>query len=253
MRRIGEFMQGISADFVTPLFSAFAGASNADDFCKHLVHRVLRNYSAVGAIIGGVGNDSKCRKLGMFGEWILPSSGHFSLWVESPMAEVMHTGKTLLITTESKLVEKFPDFNVRLEGADCFLFAPFESTSKAIGFLGVGFVGHANASKLSNLELQLAVLAAEYVSISTGQHNVQSARASRSVAILQQGINEPNLSGRQLTILNFMSEGKTNYQIARLLNLSESTIKQESVRIFREFGATSRQEASELGKQLRLI
>jgi DNA-binding NarL/FixJ family response regulator len=50
-----------------------------------------------------------------------------------------------------------------------------------------------------------------------------------------------------------MAIGKTNGQIARDLNLSESTIKQESVRIFRILGVNTRQRAVSVGKEMGII
>ncbi|MEY4294224.1 MAG: Bacterial regulatory protein luxR family, partial [Actinomycetota bacterium] len=50
-----------------------------------------------------------------------------------------------------------------------------------------------------------------------------------------------------------MAEGKTNQQIGRKLNLSESTIKQESVRIFRKLGVPNRIDATDVAKRNGLI
>ena len=61
------------------------------------------------------------------------------------------------------------------------------------------------------------------------------------------------ITQRQLRVLDEMAIGKTNGQIARSLNLSESTIKQESVRIFRILGVNTRQRAVSAGKEMGLI
>ena len=55
--------------------------------------------------------------------------------------------------------------------------------------------------------------------------------------------NEP-LTERQQQILLGIAQGKTNLQIARDLILSESSIKQESVKIFRSLGVANRQQAA---------
>lgn len=62
-----------------------------------------------------------------------------------------------------------------------------------------------------------------------------------------------DLSNRQLTILQQMAEGKTNQQIGRYMNLSESTIKQESVKIFRKLGVPNRIDATDVAKRNGLI
>ena len=55
--------------------------------------------------------------------------------------------------------------------------------------------------------------------------------------------NEP-LSERQMKILIGIGLGKTNLQIANELILSESSIKQETVKIFRSLGVANRQQAA---------
>ena len=61
------------------------------------------------------------------------------------------------------------------------------------------------------------------------------------------------LTDRQLRVLDEMAIGKTNSQIARTLNLSESTIKQECVRLFKVLGVSTRQRAVAVGKEMGLI
>jgi DNA-binding NarL/FixJ family response regulator len=61
------------------------------------------------------------------------------------------------------------------------------------------------------------------------------------------------LTDRQLRVLDEMAVGKTNGQIARSLNLSESTIKQECVRLFKVLGVSTRQRAVAVGKEMGII
>jgi DNA-binding NarL/FixJ family response regulator len=50
-----------------------------------------------------------------------------------------------------------------------------------------------------------------------------------------------------------MAEGKTNAQIAQELILSESTIRQETVKIYRALGVHARSEAGKRAKHLGII
>ncbi len=63
----------------------------------------------------------------------------------------------------------------------------------------------------------------------------------------------PVLTERQAVVLGFMAEGLTNAQIAQQLMLSESSIRQETVKIYRALGVNSRVEASKKGQALGLI
>lgn len=62
-----------------------------------------------------------------------------------------------------------------------------------------------------------------------------------------------DLTERQLEILIDMAHGKTNLVIAQGMILSESTIKQESVRIFRALGVGTRQQAVLKARTLGLL
>lgn len=65
--------------------------------------------------------------------------------------------------------------------------------------------------------------------------------------------NIAEMSTRQVKILEFMAEGLTNAEIARKLLLSESTVRQESVRIYRTFNTDNRQEAVAMGREAGLV
>jgi DNA-binding CsgD family transcriptional regulator len=54
------------------------------------------------------------------------------------------------------------------------------------------------------------------------------------------------LNARQLQVLTLMSEHKTNAQIARIIGFSESTVRQETMAIFRFLGVHDRREAVKL-------
>jgi DNA-binding NarL/FixJ family response regulator len=62
-----------------------------------------------------------------------------------------------------------------------------------------------------------------------------------------------DLSPRQLTILSHIQHGLVNLEIAKALMLSESTIRQETVRIYRALGVGNRHEAVKMAQTLGLI
>lgn len=61
------------------------------------------------------------------------------------------------------------------------------------------------------------------------------------------------LTPRQLQVLQFMSEGRTNSQIARELKFSESTIRQETMAIYRFFSVPGRVDAVAEGRRRGLL
>jgi DNA-binding CsgD family transcriptional regulator len=57
------------------------------------------------------------------------------------------------------------------------------------------------------------------------------------------------LSERQLLILKLISENRTNILISELLGYSESTIRQETIKIYAKLGCNGREEASRIYKE----
>ena len=62
-----------------------------------------------------------------------------------------------------------------------------------------------------------------------------------------------DLTSRQLLILTHIDHNLVNLEIAKLLMLSESTIRQETVKIYKALGVSNRSEAASKAKVLGLI
>jgi DNA-binding NarL/FixJ family response regulator len=63
----------------------------------------------------------------------------------------------------------------------------------------------------------------------------------------------PRMSDRQIQILRGMVEGKTNHELATDLGFSVSTIRHETMAIFRELGVSDRKEAAKAAQLMELI
>lgn len=67
------------------------------------------------------------------------------------------------------------------------------------------------------------------------------------------GRSDGELTGRQREVLRLMADGMTNGQIARVLRFSESTVRQETMAIYRIFGVRGRAEAVEMADRLGML
>jgi len=63
----------------------------------------------------------------------------------------------------------------------------------------------------------------------------------------------PNLTSRQLRVLELMSLGKTNIAIAEIIGYSESTVRQETMAIYRILGVHDRNDASKVAYERGII
>jgi DNA-binding CsgD family transcriptional regulator len=72
-----------------------------------------------------------------------------------------------------------------------------------------------------------------------------------------EGLNDstkaPKMSDRQIQILRGMIDGKTNHELATDLGFSVSTIRHETMAIFRALGVSDRKEAAKAAQQMELI
>lgn len=69
----------------------------------------------------------------------------------------------------------------------------------------------------------------------------------------QGSIGAPTMSQRQIKILQGMVEGKTNHELATDLGFSVSTIRHETMAIFRALGVSDRKEAAIAAQKMELI
>jgi DNA-binding CsgD family transcriptional regulator len=69
----------------------------------------------------------------------------------------------------------------------------------------------------------------------------------------QESEDNPSISPRQIQILQGMVEGKTNHELAIDLGFSVSTIRHETMAIFRALGVSDRKEAAKAAQQMELI
>ncbi len=63
----------------------------------------------------------------------------------------------------------------------------------------------------------------------------------------------PSLTGRETDVLQLLSQGLANKQIAMLLQISEHTVKFHISSIYTKFGVTNRMEAVRFGVQQGLV
>jgi NarL family two-component system response regulator LiaR len=64
---------------------------------------------------------------------------------------------------------------------------------------------------------------------------------------------DETLTTRELEVLQLMAEGKTNQEIARALNISESTARFHVGKLFAKLGVSNRTEAVRTALRLRLV
>jgi DNA-binding CsgD family transcriptional regulator len=75
-----------------------------------------------------------------------------------------------------------------------------------------------------------------------------NASSDKSVALKARQTNQA-LTERQILILKLISENRTNIVISERLGYSESTIRQETIKIYAKLGCNGREEATEIYRE----
>ena len=192
------------------------------------MHSDIGNLSTTGCRIIAVDQQGNLREVAAYGN--NQSMGEkISLWDENPIAKAI----------ADRRLSSFP------QGSASITVFPFYKDVAPVGALVLTASRPWTDDLLDeSSERIIAQLGAFY--LETNGLNIKQQ--------VQSNMGNPNdLTPRQLEVLALMSLGQTNAEISRAMMLSESTIRQETVRIYRSLGVSSRSEASKKAKALGLI
>lgn len=202
------------------------GSDNLQDLCRRIVHADFAKGRINGASIFEIDTTSNFRELVSYGVVSKELAENSSVWGPSLQAEAVRNKRMEMDSDQSCLPlirDSVPTGCLVLAHNDGEGTAPFgEEVAGALAKL-VAFFIDANRTKSNS--------------------NPSAGRLG--------GIEE--MTTRQVQILALIAEGLTNAEIAGRILLSESTIRQETIRIYRALSVGNRHEAVAKGRALGLI
>jgi DNA-binding CsgD family transcriptional regulator len=207
---------------------------SAADLCRALVHSSTVGIDAVGAAVFLSTMTGEIEIVGSYGR--TPHLGDDrSIWADNPIALAIRDSVTATGVMPNGTGEQFPI------GA-----MPILKGQNPIGVVAMMRTNHEG-----QLCAKLSALAARSVGNTFGLwiDTLGVTPNTRPIDVQASG----ELTDRQLEILRHIANGRTNAQIASELILSESSIRQETVRIYRSLGVGTRAEAARKGLNLGLI
>jgi DNA-binding CsgD family transcriptional regulator len=221
------------------LLLAFAVSHNSSEFCRYLSVVTLHEFRTLRAFMVRQEIDGTLRILGQYGN--LQARFELSPASTETIQNAIAAGR-VLIEPDSKS-----------SATSSMAIIPFSRDSNVFGALVIEFGVEASRITLAPAELELIQLLAELIAVNSLPRMRATGLLSKIYFDSDSLEGLTDISSRQLRILDEMALGRTNAQIAADLNLSESTIKQEAVRIFRLLGVNSRQRAVSVGKEMGII
>ena len=244
-----------------------------DQISQHLVLNLLNAHKPRAAVISLFGVDGSLHAVGAFGmsPQALETYKTLSLWDSSPMSDAVRSGEPVVLGTADEVQERYPWMGNAETPYEPMAVWPLSLPSQRVGALQLTFTDSPDDEALRADLTGVAAVLALYLSLLTSM----AASPEKAVAGLERddrsggypatslslvegmGVEEGaahaqrrpapgNLSDRQLRILGFMAKGLTNSQISKRVGFSESTVRQETMAIYRYFGVGGRREAVRL-------
>jgi DNA-binding CsgD family transcriptional regulator len=223
--------------------AALTGASSATDFCRLAVHAEFTDTATIGCELIWVDHQAELKPVARYG--VTHQAEDTSLWGESLVAQALRGQRVVISKLEPEGVAT---------GAKVVTVIPFITGGAPVGAMVLTLSDWPQGTEL--LETQEGTQLTELMS-RLGGYYLQTNGITSGRGLIEtppsNGSDGPVLTERQSIVLGFMADGLTNAQIAQQLMLSESSIRQETVRIYRALGVSSRVEAAKKGQALGLI
>ena len=238
-------------------FIKFVGDQNhtLEEILAHLVLRTMAPMQASSAVISYLDNQNSLVTIGRFG--IPPDvcdkyEDRFSLFDHLPMTDALRLRKNVVVNSLPYWPDEYTllsDFPYPTQDSALISFpiercgTPFAVAS--IFFQSKIFLNNERVLFVEAISRILSLYLSSPAYTHDGLHGEYAKPSSAEIISIHSQRGRP-LSKRQFTILRMMSEGQTNLTISQVLKFSESTIRQESIKIFSKLGCKGRIEASQI-------
>ena len=221
---------------------------------SHLVHRVLVDIQASSIFVSSLSDHNEVEMVGQFGIspeiWQVYPQGT-SVFKKFPITDAMRNRKTVWINTLPDWGQEYPLLKpYRFPGQErTFICLAIEKCATPVAVVGIFALpvieidGEIDAflGAIANL-LSLYLYSEEQLP--------SKVRGSRDRSLPLKALQTNSvLTERQLLILKLISENRTNVMISERLGYSESTIRQETIKIYAKLGCNGREEAADIYRE----
>jgi DNA-binding CsgD family transcriptional regulator len=226
-----------AADSIESILDALVKSESIADFCRAIVHSEFTQNSVQGCHFYSLDSESQLHPVSGYGRTYLDSEIALSAWDDDPVSNCVRKKDYEFLNPT-----KQPDKGL--------LAIPLLKDSIPVGALALVLDANVKAIPIHEHLIPILSKIGTYCLIAFAG---KSGRSSGGHLSSNLEANGEDLTSRQIRILELMADGMVNVEIARELMLSESTIRQETVRIYRALGVPNRAEAAKKGRALGLI
>lgn len=205
------------------------GSEDLLEVCRRLVHSNILSESTFGAWILKIQNGTVLIELAGYGKPFQDGMAEIPLWDDNPISNSVRLKKFIFEPSggdsEDFSIGAIPLLVNEVPIAVCVLVMSPDTKASPVDSEVFETLGDLMGSLFARQATQKSI----------------SSKPLESAA---------DLTSRQILILGYMSEGMTNLEISNRVLVSESTVRQETIRIYRSLGVANRSDAvSEARKQ----
>lgn len=202
-----------------------------DELASGLAIRVLTDLRPASVIVGRLGADGRLRIVSRFGDHDTESADGLSIWARHPMTSAIQTEQVVI--ERSAPTSTAPDSKApRLVAA-----APLRSSGVAQGAIQLVIDHPVDDRRVRQALSAIAAPVSLYLDL---MH-----RDDEPIATVGDHKKQGELTERQKAIVGMLIEGMTNAQIASRLGFSESTVRQDTMAIYRHLGVSGRRDVAQ--------
>ena len=230
-------------ELLTELQTFLASSNpNAEEICSFLVLRTFRFWNGERAFISFLEHDGTFRRFDYFGlsDEAMRELGEIKLTDNTPMAEAVRTVDVVVAGQEDIGTKWKKESLLPHEWSNRTLV----DVPMIINGIPRGVIGLVLATRVEESKEFLAFVKSASSAVVLHCVNALGLKPAR---IRSRGF---ELTDRQRKILHLMTQGLTNSAIASKLGFSESLIRQETVKIYRELEVANRQEAGKIYQEM---
>ena len=240
VKRISEFISFLSLR-----------QHNLETVLSHLIHRVLVDIQATSIFVSSLSDRNEVQMVGQFGInsdiWQVYPEGT-SVFDKYPITDAMRTRKTVWINTLPDWGEEYPLLEpYEFPGQEkTFICLAIEKCSTPVAVVGIFAAPIVEVDgEIDTFLGTIANVLSLYLYSEEKSPTNMNALIDKSIVLRKSAANQI-LTERQMLILKLISENRTNIVISERLGYSESTIRQETIKIYAKLGCDGREEASEI-------
>jgi DNA-binding CsgD family transcriptional regulator len=242
-----------TSDCTPRLISYLATLPTLNRLAQFLALDLFTDHDPHSTLIHGFDSDGQCHVLGSFGlpHEVVKELQHLSIWDGSPAVDAIRQGDSHLFLDAVTVQWRYPMLARHPELLHPTMAWPLMRGVERVGAIHLQFNLPPNEQALTALLTEVAPLVSLYLGL-TGEIR-QPNNDQRNNRERARRSNDAELTERQLTIMRLLAQGLTNPQIAARIAFSDSTVRQETMVIYRYLGASGRREAARIAGQRGLL